>query len=104
LRWNETLGVEEFLFSNRGITYRFLNIDVTDRHAIDRRQPRGKRVLALFANQRHYMGFSIPPPLLDRPAAALVTEIDHYINTHAPDGSWHKAVTEDSESKGPDIE
>jgi hypothetical protein len=91
LRWNETLGVEEYDFStNRVITYRYLDINVTDRRAINRRQPLWKRALASVASQRQSMGFRIPRTLLDRPPAALLTEINRYINTHAPEGSWHK--------------
>jgi hypothetical protein len=96
LRWNETLGVEAYDFStNRVITYRYLDINVTDRRAINRRQPLWKRALASVASQRQSMGFRIARTLLDRPPAALLTEINRYINTHAPEGSWHKAVTDD---------
>ncbi len=102
LRWNETLGVDEFVYSpNAAMTYRFLEIDVTDLRAINRRQPLWKRMLAIVASQRQPMGFRIPRPLLDRPPAALVKEIDRYINTHAPAGSWHQAVTE-VEAERPD--
>lgn len=97
LRWNETLGVEEGITSpNKAITYRVLDIDVTDPQAINRRQPLWKRGLARFASQRQPMGFRIPRPLLDRPPAALANEINRYINTHAPNGSWHKDVTDDN--------
>jgi hypothetical protein len=96
LRWNETLDVEEFVYSsNRGITYRFLDINVTDPRAINRRQPLWKRALASFASPRQPLGFRIPRPLLDRPPATLATEIGRYIHTHAPEGSWHKAETDD---------
>lgn len=96
LRWTETLDVEEVLYSpNRAITYHVLDIHVLNPRDIDRRQPLWKRALANFAGRRQFMGFRIPRPLLDRPPAALVTEIDRYINTHAPKGGWHKAVTDD---------
>jgi hypothetical protein len=104
LRWNETLGVEEaVLSSNKAMTYHFLDINVADPPAINRRQPLWKRALAIFASQRQSMGFRIPRPLLDRPPTALVKEINRYINTHAPEGSWHKAVTDD-EAERPDEE
>lgn len=104
LRWNETLEVEEFTFSpNAVITYRFLDINVTDALTINRRQPLWKRVLGIFANHRQSVGFRIPRPLLDRPIGELISEINHYINTHAPVGSWHKAVTDDEpEQSGED--
>lgn len=96
LRWNETLGVDEFIDSSHPpITYRFLDIDVTDLRTINRRQPLWKRILAFFASHRQAMGVRIPRPLLDRSPTVLVKEIDCYINTHAPAGSWHKAITND---------
>lgn len=95
LRWNETLGVEEFILTpEKAITYHFLDVNVTDPHAINGRQPLWKRALAMIASQRQSMGFRIPRSLLDRPPAALVAAINQYINTHAPEGSWHKAVTD----------
>jgi hypothetical protein len=95
LRWNETLGVKEFAYSQSGITHRFLDLDVTDLQDINRRQPLGKRALAMFPSWRQPTGFRILSALLDQPPAVLVTEINHYINTHAPEGSWHKATTDD---------
>lgn len=104
LRWNETLGVEEFVLTpEKAITYHFLDVNVTDPRAINRRQPLWKRALAIIASQRQSMGYRIPRSLLDRPPAALVTAINRYINTHAPEGSCHKAVTDD-EAVRPDEE
>lgn len=94
LRWNETLGAEEFVYSNRGITYRYLDIIVADRSAINRRQPLGKRALAAFANQGQPWGFRIQRPLLDRSPIVLVMDMNRYISTHAPEGSWHKTMTD----------
>jgi hypothetical protein len=100
LRWNETLGVEAYSYSpNAATRYHFLDITVTDPLAINRRQPLWKRMLALVASQRQSMGFRISRPLLDRPPTALDTEINRYINSHAPAGSWHKAVTDDDEAE-----
>lgn len=100
LSWHETLGVEEFVFSStRGITYRYLDIIVTDSRTINRRQPFWKRSLARFVSQRQLMGFRIQRSLLDRPPAALAAEINHYIHTHAPEGSWHKSVTADASER-----
>ena len=94
LLWNETLGVDEFVYTpNAAMTYRFLEIDVTDPRAINRRQPLWKRMLAFVVSLRQPMGFRIPRPLLDRTPTALVKEIDRYIHTHSPAGSWHQAVT-----------
>jgi hypothetical protein len=96
LRWNETLEVEEFTFTPRWpITFHFLDINVTDRRIINRRQSLWKRALAIFVGHGQPMGFRIQRPMLDRPVAALATEIDRYINTHAPAGSWHKAWADD---------
>ena len=87
--------MEEYVYSsNRAITYRFLDIDVTDPRAINRRQPLWKRILDCFTNQRQSTGFRIRRPLLDRRPAALVAEINRYIRTHAPEGSWHRADIE----------
>ncbi len=96
LRWNETLEVEEFIYSRRWpITYHYLDINVSDRQDINRRQPRWKGALAIFVGYQHSMGYRILRSMLDRPVAALVTEINRYINTHAPEESWHKAWTGD---------
>jgi hypothetical protein len=57
----------------------------------------------MIASQRQPMGIRIPRPLLDRPPAALVATINQYINTHVPEGSWHKAVT-DLKPERPDEE
>lgn len=102
LRWNETLGVEEYDFSpnpSLAITYRYLEINVADPRAIEGRQPLWKRALARFAGPRQSTGFRIQRALLDRPPDALVTAINRYINAHAPEGSWHKAATDDDEAK-----
>lgn len=101
LRWNETLDVEEFISStNKFVTYRFLDINVADAHAINRRQPFWKRLLAVFTSVRQPLGYRIASPLLDRPPAALAQEISRYIAAHAPAGSWHKDVN----SEEPDDE
>lgn len=100
LRWTETLGVDAYEYSsNRAITYHFLDIDVTDRRVINRRQPLRKRALSGFVSQPASMGFRIPRPLLDRPPATLVTEINRYIFTHAPEGSWHKTMADDKDEQ-----
>src|SRR5260221_2117570 len=103
-RWNETLGVDAFIYApNAAMAYHFLEINVTDPRAINRRQPLWKRMLAVFVSQRQLMGYRIPRPLLDRPPTALVKEINRYINTHAPAGSWHKAVTDaEAEAERPE--
>lgn len=95
LRWDETLGVEEIAIStNKLITYHFLDLDVVDRRAINRRQPLWKRMLARVTSSRQSIGYRIQRALLDRPPAALAAEINRYIHTHAPHGNWHQAVTE----------
>ena len=40
--------------------------------------------------------------LLDRPATELVKEVNRYINTHAPEGSWHKSMTSDEPEQPPE--
>lgn len=105
VRWSEVLEVEEYVRSpNNAITYHFLDIDVIDPRAINRRQPLWKRALALFASHRQFMGYRIPRPLLDRPAAALAAAINRYINTHAPKGSWHQTMTAEDDDDEPDDE
>jgi hypothetical protein len=102
LPWSEILRVEECVISpKRGYTQRFLDILVVDLRAIDRFQPGWKRVLAILAQTQRSRGLRFPRPLLDRPPVELVTQINRFINTHAPEGSWHKAVTE-NEAERPD--
>jgi hypothetical protein len=88
LGWSEILRVEEGIISSkRGYTQRFLDIYVVDLRAIDRFQPGWKRALAIIAQTQLSRGLRIPRPLLDRPPATLVIEINHYIHAHTPERS-----------------
>lgn len=104
LRWNEVLEIEEIAIDLSAIPWRqralfkalngSLDINLADFRAVRQRQPLWKRALAIFVGGgQQPLGPRILPALLDRPAAQLVMEINRYIHTHAPEGSWHKAIT-----------
>ncbi len=113
LRWNEILGVEDIAIDLSDIPWRqrhlfkalngSLDINLTGFRAVRQRQPLWKRALAIFVGGgRQPLGPRILPALLDRPASELVTEINRYINTHAPEGGWHKEMTSDESEQTPE--
>jgi hypothetical protein len=106
LRWNEVLEIEEITIDLSDIPWRqrslfkalngSLDINLADFRAVRQRQPLWKRALVIFVGGgRQPLGPRILPALLDRPAVDLVSEINRYIQTHAPEGSWHKAMTDE---------
>jgi hypothetical protein len=86
LRWDELLTVRSFATRSGFASNQYLLILVPNGRAIRRRQPLWKRTLMLLLSQVSPFQVTIWQGLLDVPANELATQIDRYVQTHAPPG------------------
>lgn len=87
LRWEEIHMVLPDVTTSAGfVTNRYLLIVAPNGRAIRQRQPLWKRMLMLLLVQVSPFRLTIWQGLLDVPVDALATQIDHYVQTHAPQG------------------
>lgn len=109
LRWNEILKVQNTVQNPSTYPRRYrsaiktqngaFDIILTDFSVVTRRQPLWKRALGAVTGGKTSWGPRLYSGLLDRPAAALVAQINAYIRSHAPEASWHRRrIEEDVEA------